>query len=184
VINDFDSMEELYEEEEENSLIKYLTFLLEEEEYGLEIKYVNDIIQFQKITEMPDQPDYIMGVINLRGNIIPTMDIRKRFNKEQVEYNDRTCIIVVEMKEQLVGLIVDTVSEVLAVEKDYISDAPRFNNDFHNKYISGITKNKDENEKIVILLDCQKLLKDEQIEEIKELDEQIEETKGSEEVQK
>ena len=166
--NDFDIMDEIYETEEESSIIKYLTFLLEEEEYGLDIKYVNDIIQFQKITKMPDQPEYIMGVINLRGNIIPTMDIRKRFNKEQIEYNDRTCIIVVEMHEEQVGLIVDTVSEVLAIENEEISDAPRFNNDFHNKYISGITKNKEKDDQIVILLDCQKLLKEEQINEIKE----------------
>ena len=166
--NDFDIMDEIYEAEEESSIIKYLTFLLEEEEYGLDIKYVNDIIQFQKITKMPDQPEYIIGVINLRGNIIPTMDIRKRFNKKQIEYNDRTCIIVVEMHEEQVGLIVDTVSEVLAIENEDISEAPRFNNDFHNKYISGITKNKEKDDQIVILLDCQKLLKEEQINEIKE----------------
>ena len=170
MLNDFDDMEDIFEYEEDDNITKYLTFLLDSEEYGLDIKYVNDIIQFQKITKMPDQPDYIMGVINLRGNIIPTMDIRKRFNKEQIEYNDRTCIIVVEMQDEHVGLIVDTVSEVLAIENENISDAPRFNNDFHNKYIFGITKNKIKDDQIVILLDCQKLLRDEQILEIKEFE--------------
>lgn len=165
-MNDFENVDEVYEVNEDK-VSKYLTFLIEKEEYGIDIEYVNDIIQFQKITKVPDQPDYIMGVINLRGNIIPTMDVRKRFNKDMKDYNDRTCIIVVNMQEQQVGLIVDLVSEVLPVSEDNISEAPQFNNDFHNKYISGITKN---NEEIVILLDCQKLLKDEQIENVKNLE--------------
>lgn len=169
MMNEFDEMEDIYEEEK-NSISKYLTFGVGNEEYGLEIEFINDIIQFQEITKMPDQPDYIMGMINLRGNIIPVMDIRKRFNKEMRPYTNRTCIIVVEMKSLQVGLIVDEVLEVLPIDQDGISNAPKFNNDFHNKYISGITKKRDE--KIIVLLDCQKLLKDDQISEVKKMEEE------------
>lgn len=148
---------------------KYLTFSIGTENYGLEIKYVIDIIGIQSITEIPDQPYYVKGVINLRGKIIPTMDIRMRFGKDEREYDDRTCIIVVEINEISVGIIVDRVLEVIEIENENISLPPKFNGDFQNRYIAGIGK-QGENEPVIILLDCNKLLNDDEIVEVAMLD--------------
>lgn len=140
---------------------KYLTFAIEAEQYALEIQYVVDIIGIQEITDVPDQPEYVKGVINLRGKIIPVMDIRKRFKKEEREYDDRTCIIVVDMNRISVGIVVDTVLEVAYISDEVISPPPKFNSDYHNKYIAGIGMN---NEDVIIVLDCSKLLNEDDIE--------------------
>lgn len=150
--------------EEDTQQGKYLTFALGTEQYAIEIRHVVDIIGIQDITEVPNQPDYIMGVINLRGKIIPTMDVRKRFNKERLEYNKRTCIIVVELNAISVGLIVDMVLEVIAIADEYIAEPPTFNSDFKNKFILGIGKIQNQ---IVILLDSDKLLNESEIDEVR-----------------
>ena len=92
---------------------KFLTFSVENENYGLDIKHVTEIIGIQGITQIPHQPHYMKGVINLRGKIIPTMDIRLRFNKEERSYDERTCIIVLNVNELDVGVVVDRVLEVM-----------------------------------------------------------------------
>lgn len=150
--------------EEDTQKGKYLTFALGVEHYAIEIRHVVDIIGIQEITEVPHQPEYIMGVINLRGKIIPTMDIRKRFNKPFLDYNDRTCIIVVELNAISVGLIVDTVLEVIAIPDDQIAEPPTFNSDFKNKFILGIGKIQSQ---IVIMLDSDKLLNEGEVDELK-----------------
>ena len=139
---------------------KYLTFSIGTEQYALEIRYVVDIIGIQDITSVPDQPEYVKGVINLRGKIIPIMDIRIRFMKQEREYDDRTCIIVVDMKEISVGIVVDTVLEVASISNEVISPPPKFNSDYHNKSIAGIGMN---NELVTIILDCSKLLNEEDL---------------------
>ena len=158
-------IDKLFEDDEmeDTQKGKYLTFEIGSEVYGLEIRYVIDIIGIQKITDVPEQPDYVKGVINLRGKIIPTMDIRRRFKKDDRPYDDRTCIIVVDINGISVGIVVDTVFEVIYIEENDISPPPRFNNDFQNKYIEGIGQSED---KVIILLDCTKLLS---IDEVNEL---------------
>lgn len=152
--------------EEDTQKGKYLTFALGLEQYAIEIRHVVDIIGIQEITQVPHQPEYVMGVINLRGKIIPTMDVRRRFNKEAIAYNERTCIIVVELNSISVGLIVDTVLEVIAIPDDQIAEPPAFNSDFKNKFILGIGKVQNE---IIILLDCHKLLNEGELDEMKSL---------------
>ncbi len=142
---------------------KYLTFSIGTEQYALEIRYVVDIIGIQEITDVPDQPGYVKGVINLRGKIIPVMDIRIKFQKDEREYDDRTCIIVVDMKGISVGIVVDTVLEVATIEDDSISPPPKFNSDYQNVYIAGIGMN---GEFVTIILDCNKLLNDDEIDSI------------------
>lgn len=137
---------------------RYLTFIIGKEVYGIEIKYVTEIINMQKITEVPELPDYIKGIINLRGKIIPVMDVRLRFRKEPKEYNDRTCIVVVDIEDISVGLIVDSVAEVISINDDDIVPPPDTNTGFNNKYIKGIGKVGDD---VKLLLDCGKLLTDE-----------------------
>ncbi|GAB6181422.1 chemotaxis protein CheW [Desulfotomaculum defluvii] len=153
---------ELLQEEEEDDLEdtqegKYLTFLLINEEFGLEIQYVTEIIGIQRITEVPDVPDYIKGVINLRGKVIPVMDVRLRFGAVAREYDERTCIIVIQVKGQPMGLIVDRVSEVLDIPKRDIEPAPSVRRSRENRYIQGMGKVGD---RVKLLLDVEKLLEE------------------------
>ncbi|OAA91179.1 chemotaxis protein CheW [Clostridium coskatii] len=141
-------------EEEDTQKNKYLTFTLEKEFYGIEIKYVIEIIGIQPISEIPELPEYIKGIINLRGKIIPVMDIRLRFKKEAIEYNDRTCIIVIQIEDIYVGLIVDGVSEVIDIPDCEIVEPPEISK-VRNKFIKGIGKVQDN---VKLLLNCNKLL--------------------------
>lgn len=156
-------MAEVLEQEmnEDDTLAnRYLTFQLDNEVYGIEIRYVTEIIGIQTITEVPDLPDYIKGIINLRGKIIPVMDVRTRFKKSLKEYNDRTCVIVVNIHELSVGLIVDSVSEVITIPETEIVDPPEMNKE-GDKYIKGVGKVGNE---VKLLLDCEKLLNYQDIE--------------------
>lgn len=141
-------------EEEDTQKDKYLTFTIGNEFYGIEIKYVIEIIGIQPISEVPELPEYIKGIINLRGKIIPVMDVRIRLKKEPIEYNDRTCIIVIQVKDILVGLIVDGVAEVIDIPDCEIVAPPEINKT-QNKFIKGIGKVQDD---VKLLLDCDKLL--------------------------
>lgn len=137
---------------------KYLTFSIAEEKYGLDIKFIDDIIGVQDITKVPNQPDYLQGVINLRGIIIPVIDIRLRLDKSFRKYDDRTCIIVVNIDEAAVGIAVDTVLEVVNIPEDMIAEPPSFSDDISNRYMKAIGKLK---EQIVIIIDCYELIRDE-----------------------
>ena len=150
----------MFEEEEDTQKGKYLTFSLGNEFYGIEIKHVTEIIGIQPVTEIPELPEHIKGIVNLRGKIIPVMDVRLRFKKPPMEYNDRTCVIVIDIKDVSIGLIVDSVSEVLSIDEEEIVSPPDVKKD-GNKYIKAIGKVGDE---IKLILDCDKLLDDEDIE--------------------
>lgn len=142
-------------QEEDTQEGKFLTFVLGKEHYGLEIRYVTEIIGIQKITPVPDLPDYVKGVINLRGKVIPVMDVRLRFRMPARDYDERTCIIVIEAKKTTVGLIVDTVSEVLEIPADKIEAAHQFHKGYGNQFMKGMGKVGDE---VKILLDASALL--------------------------
>jgi purine-binding chemotaxis protein CheW len=149
-------MSNYFEEQiEENDTIseKYITFYIDKEFYAIEIKYVLEIIGIQPITEIPKTPEFIKGIINLRGKIIPVMDVRTKFNKEFVQYHERTCIIVVEVERIPTGLIVDGVSEVLKIEDHMISAVP--SQEHEHTYIKGIGRI---GEDIRIILDCKELI--------------------------
>jgi purine-binding chemotaxis protein CheW len=142
-------------EDEDTQKDKYLIFHLAGEDYGIDIAYVTEIIGIQKITEVPDMPEFIKGVINLRGKVIPVMDVRKRFGFDLQEYDERTCIIVVDMKDMAVGLVVDQVQEVLDIPEDNIEPPPSSGKNERSDYVSGLGKL---GEDVKILLDCQCLL--------------------------
>ncbi len=146
-----------YDLEEDTQKGKYLTFTVGSEDYGLEIQYITEIIGIQKITQIPELPEYMKGIINLRGKIIPVMDIRLRFKKEPREYNDRTCVIVVEINGLSVGLIIDSVSEVISIPEQNIVKPPQINNQYNNRYIKGIGKTEND---VKLLIDCEKLFTD------------------------
>jgi purine-binding chemotaxis protein CheW len=153
-------------QEEDTQKGKFLTFTLGNEAYGLEIKYVTEIIGVQEITEIPELPEYIRGIINLRGKIIPVMDVRLRFRKPFKEYNDRTCIVVVDIKDISVGLIVDAVSEVMTIQDQDVVPPPELNKGLGNKYIKGIGKVGSE---VKLLLDCSKLLNDDEVQNLESI---------------
>ena len=137
---------------------RFLTFPLGKEIFGVEIRHVTEIIGMQPITALPETPDYMKGIINLRGRIIPVIDIRLKFKKNSIEYTDRTCIIVIEEGGLSAGLIVDNVDEVITIHEENIEQPPDLKETEQSKYISGVGKVADQ---VLLLLDCNHLFKEE-----------------------
>lgn len=143
---------------------KYLTYTLGQEEYGVGILQVKEIIGMMPITPVPQTPNFVKGVINLRGKIIPVVDLRLKFGMEERAYGDRTSIIVVEIRTQKasipIGVVVDSVSEVLNIKNEDIEDTPKFGTTVNTDYILGMAKSEDG---VKILLDMDKVLSTEEI---------------------
>jgi purine-binding chemotaxis protein CheW len=151
------------QQEEDTRKGKYLTFKLGTEIFAIEISYVTEINNLLPITAIPDSPVYIKGIISLRGKIIPVIDMRLKFRKEPAEYNDRTCIIILNIDDIQVGLIVDNVAEVLNISDDNIEPPPEFNFSAKNRYLKGIGKIGD---RLALILDCRSILTDDDTEMI------------------
>ena len=134
---------------------RYLLFQLENEQYGINIDYIVEIISYQEVTHLPGMPRFVRGLMNLRGKIIPVIDAREKFGKQKAIYNDRTCIVVLDVDGIMVGLVVDIISDVINVYDDVLEDAPRIGNIKTNKYISNIAKVDDQ---VKLLIDCEKLI--------------------------
>lgn len=139
---------------------KFLTFFLAGEEYGIEILKVHEIIGFMNITRVPRTPNFVRGVINLRGKVIPVMDLRLKFGMESQEPTDETCIIVVQVQHVEMGVLVDKVSEVLDIAAKDIDDAPSFGAEVNTDYILGIGKSQD---RVKLLLDIDKVLSKQEV---------------------
>jgi purine-binding chemotaxis protein CheW len=143
---------------------KYLTFVLAGEEYGIGILKVKEIIGIMQITTVPQTPAYMKGVINLRGKVIPIVDLRVKFGIEAMEYTEKTCIIVVEVasnnQKVMIGILVDSVSEVLNIKGADIEDAPNFGSSLNTDYILGMAKT---DGKVKILLEIDQVLSSEEI---------------------
>ena len=150
-----ESLEQATLENEDTLKNMYLTFRLGNEDYGIEIRYVTEIVGLQKITEVPDMPVFVKGVVNLRGQVIPVLDVRLRFNMQSRDYDERTCIIVVNVGGAQVGLVVDTVNEVRNIDDDQISPPPKTAGADSAGYIQGMGK---VGESVIILLEGQRLL--------------------------
>lgn len=158
-------MEELeLEETKENEDVrqgKYMTFQVDQDVYGIELKYVNEILQLQPITPIPEVENFIKGLINLRGKIIPVIDVADRFRKEAFPYNDRTCVIVIEVKGVEVGLIIENIAEVVSIKEEDVLPPPSINHaNIQSKFIRGIGKIDD---CVKLLLDPVKLLSDDSL---------------------
>jgi purine-binding chemotaxis protein CheW len=143
---------------------KYLTFCLEKEEYGISILKVKEIIGMMPITSVPRTPQFVKGVINLRGKVIPVIDLRLKFGMGEIAYTDRTCIIVVEIDSDnntvLIGIVVDAVSEVLNIKEEDVEETPAFGTKLNTEYILGMAKMEGG---VKILLDIDKVLSNEEI---------------------
>ena len=143
---------------------KYLTFTLDREEYGIGILKIKEIIGMMPVTSVPQTPDFVKGVINLRGKVIPIMDLRLRFGLPAADYDERTCIIVVEIRGSKrafqIGIVVDSVSEVLNIEAAAIENTPAFGAQLDTEFILGMAKMEGG---VKILLDIDRVLNDEDI---------------------
>lgn len=151
--------------EDETLLIdhKYLTFWVDNQLLGIPIADVVQIIGVQEISSVPEFPSYAKGIINVRGTIIPVIDIRLRLNKPEVEYTNRTCTVVTNIGGSFVGFIVDAVDEVTDIDESQIVPPPRFSENVVNSFLTGIGKL---NEKVVLLINSKKILSDDEVEEI------------------
>ena len=155
-----DETEGLLEEDSQKGM--FMTFQTGKEFFGISISYVNEIIAMQPIAAIPEVDDYIKGLINLRGKIIPVIDVRVRFKMEPCEYTDRTCIIVIDVKSTMIGLIVERLADVDTIAEDSIVPPPSLGRKEHehNKYVYGLARTGDT---VTLLLDPEKLIKQDDI---------------------
>jgi purine-binding chemotaxis protein CheW len=142
---------------------QFVTFNIEDEIYGVDVKKVHEIIGMTKITKVPNSMVFMKGMIDLRGRVVPVVDMRLKFNMEEKEYNEMTVILIVEVMGKLIGMVVDTVSDVIGLKEENIQDTPHFSTKIDTDYISGIGRS---DEKLIILLEVDKILTSEEIEKI------------------
>lgn len=156
---DFSELIEAAELEQDAQKDRFITFRSGKEYFGLKIQYVDEIIVYQEITPVPETEDYIKGLINLRGKIIPVMDVRIRFGQEPIPYTDRTCIIVIQVGEDVVGLIVEKIAEVVEIPEKDVLPAPVVpkGRGIQSRFVYGMGK---ADGGVKLLLDPEKLLKD------------------------
>ncbi len=159
-----EEIDDEFDEDEEDTLKdRYLTFKVKNEDYGIEIARVQEIVGIQDITPVPEMPDYIRGVINLRGNVINVVDIRLRFGMEEKTYDERTCIIIIQVENVEVGVIVDNVNEVCVIPEEDIKKNSKLGKGEKGSFIKGLGKLDD---KIKMILDVEKLLTEEELGEL------------------
>ncbi|MFQ6063433.1 MAG: chemotaxis protein CheW [Methanosarcinales archaeon] len=154
--------------EEEKEEIPLVVFQLGKEEYGVEVSQVREIIKMKEITRIPNQPEFIEGLINLRGQIIIVIDLRKRFLlQDKNEIRDNARIIIVEFKDHIIGMIVDSVSEVLRLSTENIGEIPNIKSNINKEYLKGVGKI---GKRILILLDLNKILTELEIEQVSKVE--------------
>ncbi len=155
-----------YSDEEESSggpLIQFVTFVLMDETYGINVMQVQEVLRVTEIAPVPGAPAYVLGIINLRGNVVTVIDTRKRFGLPPAETNDASRIIVIESEKQVVGILVDAVAEVVELREGDIDVAPNVGTEDSSRYILGVATREDG---LLILVDLNKLLSDEEWQEI------------------
>lgn len=134
---------------------EYLTFTLGDEEYGIDILKVREIRGYDTVTQIPHAPDFIKGVTNLRGNIVPVLDLRLKFRLGRVEYGAFTVMVILSVAQRVVGMVVDGVSDVLQLQAEQIRPAPEFAASVHTRFITGIGALPD---RMLILIDIERLM--------------------------
>ncbi len=156
-----DKLEEAKNELNAIAQNRYLTFYLEDEKYGINIHNIREIIAYMRTTKIPKTPHYVKGVMNLRGNIIPVIDTRMKFNLPEAEAQMHTAIVIVQLSSISIGFVVDMVDEVLSVSDDLISDTPKFGTKIDTDYIKHMVRSKDE---VVMVLNLDKLMSEQELE--------------------
>lgn len=147
------------EAEEQGEIVQYLTFMMADEEYGIEILSVQEIRGWEPMTVIPNSAEYVKGVINLRGTVVPVIDLRLRFNLPHIAYSEVTVVVIVKVeigdKEKIMGIVVDAVSDVYNLNKDVVTKAPDVGDVENKPFIEGLINVED---KMVVLLDLEQIL--------------------------
>lgn len=154
---------ELRKDASNDEVLQWVTFQLEEETYGINVMQVREVLRYTEIAPVPGAPDYVLGIINLRGNVVTVIDTRARFGLIPGETTDNTRIIVIESEHQVIGILVDSVAEVVYLKSSEIDTTPSVGTDESSKFIQGVS-NRDG--KLLILVDLNKLLSDEEWDEM------------------
>jgi purine-binding chemotaxis protein CheW len=144
---------------EDNEYTQWVTFRLEGETYGINVMQVQEVLRVTEIAPVPGAPDYVMGIINLRGNVVSVLDTRKRFGLRPKEGDDSTRIIIIESDSQIIGMMVDSVTEVVDVQRAMIESAPNIGNEENSRYINGVVS---QDASLLILVDLDSLLTNEE----------------------
>lgn len=150
----------------EDPLVQWVTFRLDNETYGVNVMQVQEVLRMTEIAPVPGAPDYVLGIINLRGNVVTVIDTRKRFGLEPREVDDATRIVITEIEQQVMGMLVDSVAEVVDVRMSEIETAPNVGNDESSRFIQGVSCRQGE---LLILVDLNKLLSADELKEMQAL---------------
>lgn len=153
-------------EENDDTIVQWVTFHLENEKYGIKVMQVQEVLRMTEIAPVPGAPHYVIGIINLRGSVVTVIDTRRRFGLPDVENDDETRIVIVESNNNVVGILVDSVAEVVDLKISEIETAPNVGNDESSKYIQGVSSRENE---LLILVDVNKLLSDEEWQDVASL---------------
>lgn len=148
-----------------DEVLQWVTFTLETETYGINVMQVQEVLRYTEIAPVPGAPLYVLGIINLRGNVVTVIDTRSRFGLESADVTDNTRIVIIEADKQVIGILVDKVSEVVYLRASEIDDAPNVGNDESAKFIQGVSNRDGE---LLILVDLNQLLSDDEWDELKQ----------------
>ncbi len=157
---------EVRKDQSNDEVLQWVTFQLEEETYGINVMQVREVLRYTEIAPVPGAPDYVLGIINLRGNVVTVIDTRSRFGLVEGEITDNTRIIVIESEHQVIGILVDSVAEVVYLRSSEIDTTPSVGTDESAKFIQGVSNRYG---KLLILVDLNKLLTDEEWDEMAHL---------------
>ncbi|WP_369601765.1 chemotaxis protein CheW [Hahella sp. SMD15-11] len=150
----------------DDPILQYVTFKLDHETYGINVMQIQEVLRYTEIAPVPGAPDYVLGIINLRGNVVTVIDTRKRFGLDEAEVTDHTRIVVLELGSHVVGILVDSVAEVVYLRQSEIETAPNVGNDESAKFIQGVCN---KNGELIILVEFEKMLSDEEWAEVDSL---------------
>tara|TARA_B100000700_G_scaffold294374_1_gene356293 strand:- start:5904 stop:6407 length:504 start_codon:yes stop_codon:yes gene_type:complete len=154
------------EADSNDEVLQWVTFQLEQETYGINVMQVQEVLRYSEIAPVPGAPDYVLGIINLRGNVVTVIDTRLRFGLPENEITDNTRIVIIESDKQVIGILVDSVAEVVYLKKSEIDSAPNVGTEESARFIQGVSNREGE---LLILVDLDKMLTDEEWDEISRL---------------
>ena len=157
---------EVRKDQSNDEVLQWVTFQLEEETYGINVMQVREVLRYTEIAPVPGAPNYVLGIINLRGNVVTVIDTRSRFGLMEGEITDNTRIIVIESERQVIGILVDSVAEVVYLRRSEIDNAPNVGTEESAKFIQGVSNRGDE---LLILVDLDKLLSDDEWAELAQI---------------
>lgn len=143
----------------EDPILQYVTFQLDHETYGINVMQIQEVLRYTEIAPVPGAPDYVLGIINLRGNVVTVIDTRKRFGLIEAELSDNSRIVVIEVDNQVVGILVDSVAEVVYLKQSEMETAPNVGNEESAKFIQGVCN---KNGELIILVEFEKLMSEEE----------------------